>query len=98
MSGGVCGACNCLTWMAAATEFMRGTGSTGRCRISRKSRPSQDSTVAAFSPGDNMTAHGIENGQEYREAPRTVSMLVGGDPAPGSPHGDRLVALMRLIA
>jgi antitoxin component HigA of HigAB toxin-antitoxin module len=45
-----------------------------------------------------MTAHGIENGQEYREAPRTVSMLVGGDPAPGSPHGDRLVALMRLIA
>jgi HTH-type transcriptional regulator/antitoxin HigA len=44
-----------------------------------------------------MTVHGIENEEEYREALATVSALVDLDPAPGSPDGDRLVALVQLI-
>lgn len=44
-----------------------------------------------------MTVQRIENDEEYRRALRTASMLVDLDPAPGSPHGNRLVALVRLI-
>jgi HTH-type transcriptional regulator/antitoxin HigA len=41
-----------------------------------------------------MTVHGIENDEEYRQALRTVSMLIDLDPASGSPDGDRLVTLV----
>lgn len=44
-----------------------------------------------------MTVRRIENEEEYREALGTVSALVDLDPAPGSPDGDRLVALVKLI-
>ena len=44
-----------------------------------------------------MTVRRIENEEEYREALRTVSVLVDLDPAPGLPDGDRLIVLVRLI-
>lgn len=44
-----------------------------------------------------MIEYGIENDEEYRQTLRTVSMLVDLDPASGSPDGDRLMALVRLI-
>jgi antitoxin component HigA of HigAB toxin-antitoxin module len=44
-----------------------------------------------------MTVQGIQNDEEYRRALRTASMLVDLDPAPGSPHGNRLTALVQLI-
>ncbi|WP_259460692.1 hypothetical protein [Paraburkholderia sp. BL23I1N1] len=44
-----------------------------------------------------MAGHGIESDDEYRQALRTVSMLIDLDPARGSPDGDRLAALVRLI-
>ncbi|WCM23663.1 hypothetical protein NDK50_22685 [Paraburkholderia bryophila] len=44
-----------------------------------------------------MTVCRIENEEEYLEALGTVSALVDLDPAPGSPDGERLVALVKLI-
>lgn len=44
-----------------------------------------------------MTVQRIENDEEYCEALRAVSALVDLDPAPGSPDGDRLQALVSLV-
>jgi HTH-type transcriptional regulator / antitoxin HigA len=44
-----------------------------------------------------MNVRRIENDETYRDALRTVSMLVDLDPAPGSPDGARLAALVRWV-
>jgi HTH-type transcriptional regulator / antitoxin HigA len=44
-----------------------------------------------------MNVRRIENDETYRGALRTISMLIDLDPAPGSPDGDRLVALVRRV-
>ena len=44
-----------------------------------------------------MTVRRIENEEEYREALGIVSALVDRDPAPGSPGGNRLEALVCLV-
>jgi hypothetical protein len=41
-----------------------------------------------------MTVRLIQNGQEYREARKTLLDLVGLDPAPGTPADDQLLALV----
>ena len=51
-----------------------------------------------FSRGRTMTVRLIQNGQEYREARQTLLDLVDRDPAPGSPDGNRLEVLVRLVA
>lgn len=91
---------HCSTQMAAAIAFVPEavpTGWTGECRISRKSRPPQESALAAFPRRQAMTVYGIEIDEQYRRALRTVSMLTSPNPVRGWPDGDRLMALIQLI-
>ncbi|CAG4890875.1 hypothetical protein R69919_01058 [Paraburkholderia gardini] len=64
-------------------------------------RPAGRYTGSIFPPGTNRDGASHRergmNDEEYREALWTVSALVDLDLVPGSPDGDRLVALVRLM-